>query len=757
MNTLLKFMSVGCVVLSWAGAVLAQGAAQPRQAPAAAAASSEMWSFHPQRDTFRADALLDLRKLNEPTAGQSGFVRLSEDKNGFVRGDGASIRFWSVNYSFTRDPGMQELSHAARFLAKRGVNLVRSFNWVESHAKNPGLTDADRKSIDQTWRVVAAMKKEGIYTSISPYWPHEVKQVPRSWGVEGWPENQSPDGLMFFNPRLQEGYKAWLKALLTTRNPYTGVSLARDPAVAVIHLQNEDSLLFWTEQNIKGKQLELLGQQFAEWAKQKYGSLEEALRQWKSVAGDDPARGVLGIQIVWELTQSRTGAAKKRLDDQLQFLAETMYGFNKEMARYLREDLGCEQLINAGNWRTADAMRLVDAERWSYTANEVMAVNRYYTLVHKGGGEQGYRISKGDKFQNISILFNPRSFPLATRLVAGYPMMITETHWVPPLNYQSEAPFLAAAYQSLTGLDVVCWMGTSDTAWANVDRNQFDMDSRFKWTMATPMIMGQFPAAALAFRRGDISMGQPAVLEHRSLAQIWGRDPAMIADEPDFDPNRDKGDTAAKAEVSSSVDPLAFLVGPVEAVYGSDPAKTKVVDLNKFIDRQRKVVRSITGELSWDYGRGLCTINTPRAQGGTGLLSVVSPIKLRDVTIESKNPYATVFVVSLDEEPLASTERVLVQVGTRARPTGWSDHATTFPINDGRQTVSGRQIDSTGKMPWVIEATNVTITVRNAKLKSASLLDINGNARNSLPMRKVEGAASVELPPDAMYVVLSAK
>ena len=36
----------------------------------------------PQRDTFRADALLDLRGLNEPIAGQSGFIRLSADKNG---------------------------------------------------------------------------------------------------------------------------------------------------------------------------------------------------------------------------------------------------------------------------------------------------------------------------------------------------------------------------------------------------------------------------------------------------------------------------------------------------------------------------------------------------------------------------------------------------------------------------------------------------------------------------------------------------
>ena len=77
--------------------------------------------------------------------------------------------------------------------------------------------------------------------------------------MDGWPENQAPSGLLFFNPKLQEGYKAWLKALLARPNPYTGIPLAQDPALAIIQLQNEDSLLFWTSQGIKGKASRALG------------------------------------------------------------------------------------------------------------------------------------------------------------------------------------------------------------------------------------------------------------------------------------------------------------------------------------------------------------------------------------------------------------------------------------------------------------------------------------------------------------------
>ena len=72
------------------------------------------------------------------------------------------------------------------------------------------------------------MKKEGIYVD-QPLLVGRAEARPAPWGIEGWPEDQSPVGLLFFNPKLQEGYKAWLKALLTRPNPYTGIPLRRTP------------------------------------------------------------------------------------------------------------------------------------------------------------------------------------------------------------------------------------------------------------------------------------------------------------------------------------------------------------------------------------------------------------------------------------------------------------------------------------------------------------------------------------------------
>ena len=189
----------------------------------------------------------------------------------------------------------------------------------------------------------------------------------------------------------------------------------------------------------------------------------------RKVPEDRPDEGIVGLLLVWEWTQAREGGRKRRLDDQLQFYAKTMHGFNRECERYLREELGCKQLINAGNWHTADAAKLDDAERWSYTANEVIAVNRYYSPVHIGP-DRGWRINPGDTFEDASVLLRPLELPLNLRQAAGHPMMVTESHWVPPLGYQSEGPFLVAAYQSLTGVDVFYWFATGEAEWSNQDR-----------------------------------------------------------------------------------------------------------------------------------------------------------------------------------------------------------------------------------------------------------------------------------------------
>src|SRR5579862_2013553 len=116
----------------------------------------ESWAFQPARDDFSSEALLDLRGLNEKVAGDHGFIGRSKDGNDFVFGDGTSARFWAVNDgAFDRD-----LDRHARFLAKRGINMVRFHCNITP--TNDDLMDIDKTDRDHLWRGVAAMKKQGI-------------------------------------------------------------------------------------------------------------------------------------------------------------------------------------------------------------------------------------------------------------------------------------------------------------------------------------------------------------------------------------------------------------------------------------------------------------------------------------------------------------------------------------------------------------------------------------------------------------------
>src|SRR5689334_2508551 len=62
-------------------------------------ADATTWDFEYPANALRDGAALDLRYLNEKSAGQDGFITRSKDGNSFVTGKGQPIRFWAVNAS----------------------------------------------------------------------------------------------------------------------------------------------------------------------------------------------------------------------------------------------------------------------------------------------------------------------------------------------------------------------------------------------------------------------------------------------------------------------------------------------------------------------------------------------------------------------------------------------------------------------------------------------------------------------------------
>lgn len=733
------------------------------------------WAFAPREDSFEQGALLDLRWLNEDASGERGFVRLSEDGNSFVRGDGEPIRFWAVGsevykpptktkreteeeYQQRRTQWKQDIPRHFRFLAKQGVNMARLHTTVADTREGAAIDDVNEETIEGIFRFIAAAKENGIYVTISPYYPNH--NTPKSWRLEGYGPEQKPWGAIFVDPRLQAAYKTWTRELYTRKNPHTGLAIKDDPTVAILQILNEDSMFFWTMQRLPEPLARRLGDRLADWLVKKYGALEKAQAAWdgQQQKEDDFAAGHVHLLSTWHMTRDWEGGTALRLADQTEFLARWQRAFYAEMGRYLREELGCRQLLNATNWRTADDLKLKEIERWTYAALDMDAENEYYGSDYQHRGENdGYRIDPGHLLVNESCLHKPLELTVNFKQQVGHPFIVTETSWKHPNLYQTEGPFLISAYQSLGGVDIVYWFTATTPTWNLDPRRLFwpvgESHALGKWSCSTPMLMGMFPAGALVYRRGYLKPGETIVHEERSLESLWRREPPLIDDNEIYGVSRETEECKSIRREDGRISRAAFLVGRVETKLGGDSDETNVKDFSRYLKADDRSIHSSSGELVWDYGDGMCRMDAPRAQGVTGFLKQAGGrFELSDVAITSENDYATISVVSMDDRPLAESTKILVQVGTTARLTGWETEEATFKFRE--QQIRGERIVNAGRPPWRIADTKVTLRVNNPRLTKATLLDAGGYAADGVPVARDDRGVTLELPASTMYLVL---
>lgn len=725
--------------------------------------AQDKWAFLYQDDTYQSNALMDLRSLNEGVAGEGGLVKLSPDGSGFMTGNDKPIRWWGVQSDIYKvkdasgKPDAAAMEKQCKWLAKRGVNMVRIHATIPLATEGGKITDVNDEVIEGIQQFVAIAKKEGIYSMISPLW--RVDKIPESWGIEG-ATGKSSLGVLMVDPKFREGYKAWIKELYARPSKY-GPPLKDDASIAIVQIQHEDSLLFWTLQGIPPAQAKTLGKAFGDWAGKKYGSLDAATKKWGAAwpgANDDMAAGILALYPVFNFVGPDWGQDFLRKAAQVEFITEFQRDYFKELADAYRA-LGAKQLINSTNWRPAEVMRLGDAERYSY-GNQIMAVNRHTGGLHEGPNRSRH-IDPGDTYAPQSDLLKPELMPFTVKQVVGQPFVITEGSWTSPERYQAEGPFLMSAYTAMNGVAGFNWFimgngGASGTTYVQDMQysaiNSEDQKGIWKSQSNTPQCVGQFPAYALAYRLSYVqAASEPAVYEERSLASIWQRDMPIIAEEGGVNPNRDQADFAADSPIKSDVDRRAFLVGPVKVKYGGNPANSKVVDLSKYVDEDKGSIKSITGEIELNHKAGLCTVKTQKWQGVAGFLkNAGGKFELPTVTIESDADYATISAVSLDNQPLMSSHKVLIQLGSVVRPTGWQESPATV----GKANLPGFRIDNTGVSPFQVEKVRGKVTIKNASLKSADILDANFYSLKKVDLKRVGDGVEVELGVDALYIVL---
>ncbi|NLF38664.1 hypothetical protein GX586_04420, partial [bacterium] len=282
-----------------------------------------------------------------------------------------------------------------------------------------------------------------------------------------------------------------------------------------------------------------------------------------------------------------------------------------------------------------------------------------------------------------------------------------------------------------------------------------------------------FPAAAVIYRCGLVKQGPVAIHEQLCLSNLYDLQGAGMSQDLGLDSVRQKEvPEGMETSTAGTLDQLAFCVGRVIRSISDAPPRTDVLkEMPKLIDRANRIVRSATGELTMDYGRGVLTVTAPAAQGVAGFIGAAGALDCGDIVIASSNEYATVVAVSLDGKPLKTSAKILVQAMTEENNHGWETAALPATADVPAQSATGAQkkntavpgmkkIASVGGPPLVVRDILATVTFKrpDAATLAVTPLDVNGCAMKT-PVactRGANGSVTVTLLPDCLYYMVTA-
>ena len=237
-------------------------------------------------------SVVDVSWLNDPPAGGHGFVRVRDGH--FVDGRGQRVRFLASNFTFGSCFPDHDLGDklAAR-LASLGINCIR-FHHMDNQAVPGGIWKAgaakksefDSGQLDRLDYFIAALKRRGIYADINlhvsrNYW--EGEDFPDGMASNRERQEKLPNygkALDKINDQMIRMQRDYARALLTHVNPYTGKSYAKEPAVAIVEINNENSLLQLKVSSLPEYYRADVLKKWNVWLKARYGSSEKLNAAW---------------------------------------------------------------------------------------------------------------------------------------------------------------------------------------------------------------------------------------------------------------------------------------------------------------------------------------------------------------------------------------------------------------------------------------------------------------------------------------------
>ena len=254
--------------------------------PGPSLAPNTDWFPFPISVMESAKTPIDLSYLNEKPAGTSGYLKAEGEH--IVDGKGRQVRLFGTNFCFGANfPEAADAEKVAAHLAKNGLNVVRLHHmdndWGESLIVHDGQLDAagkiitrlNEKNLAKLDKLIAELIKNGIYINlnlhVSRTYPGTPKDAP-----------QYSKGLDYFHPPFVAAFKDYARQLLEHVNPHTGRACKDEPGVAIIEMNNENTLVLnpWWMSKLEEPFASELRTLFVKHLQKKYPGIDKLREVW---------------------------------------------------------------------------------------------------------------------------------------------------------------------------------------------------------------------------------------------------------------------------------------------------------------------------------------------------------------------------------------------------------------------------------------------------------------------------------------------
>ncbi len=667
---------------------------------------------------YKTESAIDMSDWQTKAAGSEGRIKRKDDALTY---DGKPIKIWGLNVCFDRGcaPPKNVADLRADFYAKNGVNSVRLHKYADGSGwagilRQGSSTEFDKAALDRMDYFVAALKKRGIFVKLSPTFgslsiaAEDYDNIPYAREFGGKPSGnkrlKTGGAAIFLSPELQDMQIKQTINLLKHKNPYTGMTYAKDPAIMLVELVNEESALFGGLMGHMQKRptmRKMAGKLFTEWVLKKYGSEEAITKRWgngglnkftyeKFTNESFADKSVLPVGAPWywdpvQIQGSQKGKAPRLLDS-AEFLCELQNAYYERYSKAIRK-AGYDGELMASNWQAGRA----SSHYYNlYSDREIGLIDRHNYF--------------GGKRTSSSMMDVPGGGMISSGMqqVADRPFSLSEWIHVFPNQWGVEGPAIIGAYgMGLQDWDISYMFQNSD------DGKYSSQVGRDQWDVTAPQVFAAFPAIARHVRRNDIATSKDTIhlnVHYPSLAK------AKISFE-------DKTQQAydIKSFTSDKIPAEMLLVSRVAVNYTDSYKDTKAHSAKDHM--KYGAIQSATEELHWFASKkqndSYFTINTDATKAVVGFAQGKEH-ELGKVSIKTHSKYGALYLTARSQKgTIAKDKRLLIVAVARAHNTGMS--------YDGQG-----KMRSKGKGPVLMEPMKAEFTIKRSGKPTVYICDHNG-------------------------------